>query len=75
LQLAKRAVDVTGAANPSFLHTLGWAQYRTGSRTQAVETLERALTLLDPASAVGPSRGLRAQIENDLADFKAHRAS
>jgi Flp pilus assembly protein TadD len=75
LQFATRAVDATGAANPSFIHTLGWAQYRTGNHKQAVATLERALTLLDPASAAGPTRGLRAQIANDLADFKAHRVS
>jgi serine/threonine protein kinase len=70
LQFARRAIGASTPPNPSFLHTLGWAQYRTGSRDQAVGTLERALTLLDPASAGGRARGLRAQIENDLADFK-----
>jgi tetratricopeptide (TPR) repeat protein len=73
LQFAKRAVSASQPPNPSFLHTLGWAEYRTGDRDHAVATLELALTLLDPAAAVGPARGLRAQIESDLADFKAHR--
>ncbi len=73
LQFAKRAVATPGAANPAFLHTLGWTQYRTGNRDQAIATLQRALTLLDPASAVGPAKGLRAQIEHDLADFKTRR--
>jgi serine/threonine protein kinase len=73
LQFAQRAVGASTPANPSFLHTLGWAQYRTGDHDQAVTTLDRALTLLDPASAGGPARGLRAQIEHDLADFKARR--
>jgi Tfp pilus assembly protein PilF len=73
LQFARRAVAASTPPNPSFLHTLGWAQYRTGNREQAVATLERTLTLLDPVSAAGPARGLRAQIQHDLDDFKARR--
>jgi serine/threonine protein kinase/tetratricopeptide (TPR) repeat protein len=73
LQFAKRAVATSTPPNPSFLHTLGWAQYRAGNREQAVATLERTLTLLDPVSAAGPARGLRGQIQHDLDDFKARR--
>jgi serine/threonine protein kinase/tetratricopeptide (TPR) repeat protein len=71
LQFARRAVATS--PNPAFLHTLGWAQYRTSSPDLAVATLERAVSSLADASATGPAKGLRAQIERDLADFKARR--
>jgi tetratricopeptide (TPR) repeat protein len=70
LEYARRAIDRAGSPNPVYLHTLGWAQYRLGQKTAALQTLEQALKTL-PAAAAGPAVGLRRQIEADLAKFKS----
>jgi serine/threonine protein kinase len=70
LEYARRAIERAGSPNPVYLHTLGWAQYRLGQKTEAVQTLEQALKTL-PAAAAGPAVGLRRQIESDLAKFKS----
>jgi tetratricopeptide (TPR) repeat protein len=70
LEYARRAIERAGSPNPVYLHTLGWAQYRLGHKTEAVQTLEQALKTL-PAAAAGPAVGLRRQIESDLAKFKS----
>ena len=69
LDYARQAVARAGSPNPVYMHTLGWAQELTGNHTAAVETLERALSLL-PANPTGPAVGLRKQIETDLARFR-----
>jgi non-specific serine/threonine protein kinase/serine/threonine-protein kinase len=70
LEYARHAIERAGSPNPVYLHTLGWAQYRLGRKTEAVQTLEQALKTL-PAAASGPAVGLRRQIELDLATFKS----
>ena len=70
LEYANRAIERAGSPNPVYLHTLGWAHYRLGHKDEAARTLEQALKNL-PVAASGPAVGLRRQIENDLAAFKA----
>ena len=70
LRYATRAVEKAGSPKPVYLHTLGWAHYRLGNRSEAIRTLERALQSL-PAAASGPAVGLRRQVEADLTAFKA----
>ena len=72
LAFARRAIDSAGSANPVYLHTLGWAQYRLGRAGDARRTLEQALASL-PAAASGPAVGLRRQIEADLQRFESAR--
>jgi tetratricopeptide (TPR) repeat protein len=69
LEYANKALEHAGSPNPVYLHTLAWAQHLTGNSVAAVETLQRALSLLPP-SAGGPAVGLRRQIETDLAQFR-----
>ncbi|MBL8142013.1 MAG: serine/threonine protein kinase [Acidobacteria bacterium] len=68
LALAQRVVTAAAAPNPVHLHTLAWAQFRTGSAPAAVATAERALAAM--TTAAGPALGLRKQIETDLAVFR-----
>ena len=72
IEYARKALERAGSPNPVYLHTLGWAQYLTGARAEAVTTLRQALTLLQ-AAPPGPAVGLRKQIEGDLKTFnRAH---
>ena len=70
LKYATRALEIAGAPNPVYLHTLGWAHYRVGNRQEAIQTLEEALKTM-PAAASGPAVGLRRQVEADLATFRS----
>ena len=70
LQYAKRAVQGSEHPNAVYLDTLGWAYYRSGNVPKAVEVLEEALHELPPSSQAGPAKGLRAEIERDLVEFK-----
>jgi tetratricopeptide (TPR) repeat protein len=70
LRYARQAVERAGSPNPVYMHTLGWAQYRLGNRTEAIRTLEEALKVMPPATS-GPAVGLRRQVEADLTTFKA----
>jgi Flp pilus assembly protein TadD len=70
----RRAIDRAGAPNPVYLHTLGTAQFQSGDRGGAVQTLEEALRLM-PQAPNGPALGLRKQIEADLGRFKAAAGS
>ena len=73
LELARRAVAGSSLPNPVILHTLAWAQHRSGRSDEALATLDRALALLPPAGK-GVARGLRREIERDRGRFAAERA-
>ncbi|MEE8153346.1 MAG: tetratricopeptide repeat protein, partial [Phycisphaerales bacterium] len=64
LRLAREACARTGNANPAYLDTLALAQHLTGDTAAAIETEERALSLL-PADAPG-----RGDYEAALAKFE-----
>ena len=68
LALAQRAVSASTTPNPVHLHTLAWAQFRTGAAAAAVATAQRALAAM--TTATGPALGLRKQLETDLATFE-----
>ena len=72
LQLAQRAVAAV-PGNAVYLHTLAWGYYLTGNRSAAVAAAEKAVGALSGAPP-GPAVGLRQQVENDLAAFKAGTA-
>jgi len=73
LTLAQRAVASADTPNPIHLHTLAWAQFRTGATQAAIATAERALAAMN--APTGPAVGLRKQIETDLATFKSGKAN
>ena len=70
IELATRAIALAHGPNASYLHTLGWSYFGAGDRSDAVEALERALTILEPAPPGKPSTGLRRQVEVDLLEFR-----
>ena len=70
VEFSKRAVALAHGPNASYLHTLGWAYFRSGDRAHAIDALQRALTMLTPAAPGGPSTGLRHQVEQDLVGFQ-----
>ena len=72
LQLAQRA-SAAVPGNPVYLHTLAWGYYLTGNQPAAVAAAEQARAALSGAPP-GPAAGLRQQVENDLAAFKAGTA-
>lgn len=75
IALAKRAIALAHSPNASYLHTLGWSYFRAGDRPDAVDALQRALAILEPAPAGTPSTGLRRQVEVDLLEFRqGHRS-
>lgn len=72
LRLAQRAVEVNNA-NPLYLTTLGIAQYRAGKYREAVETLERGLTL-DRGSRDGYNLFFLAMCHASLGDMDGARS-
>jgi tetratricopeptide (TPR) repeat protein len=65
LVYAQRAVASPGGEQPVYFHTLAQAYFRTGDRQKAVETEERALTMLGP-----DDEEARKDLEATLAEFK-----
>ena len=65
LRLAREACAETNNANPAYLDTLALAQHLTGATAAAIETQEKALSLI-PADAPG-----RGDYEAALAKFEA----
>jgi len=65
LRIALEVDEASGGENPDFLHTLALACHETGSTSQAVETLRRALSLLS-------ERDLRRrrELESLLGDYE-----
>ena len=67
LRLARDACAMTDNANPPFLDTLALAQHLTGDTPAAIETEEKALSLLPPgAPGRGDYEGALARIEAAL---------
>jgi eukaryotic-like serine/threonine-protein kinase len=71
LRIARRAVEVTKNADASALDTLASVYFALGSRSQAIETAEKALTLLPAARLGEPSNEMRQAIEAHLAQFRS----
>ena len=69
LKLSLRSVEMTKGRNPFDLNTLAWAYYRTGQAAKAIETNQRALALLPPAS----SGNLRQDLTEDQQVFTGGR--
>ncbi len=65
LPLAQRAVNKSGGENPGILDTLALAYFMTGEVAKAIETEEKALSLLPPD---GPGRG---EYEASIAKYQA----
>ena len=64
LAAASKAVELSKGKDPLILHTLGWAQSHNDQFGRAVETLQKALDLLEPDSPQ------RAPFERALARFR-----
>jgi non-specific serine/threonine protein kinase/serine/threonine-protein kinase len=66
LKFALEANEMTGFEKPAYLDTLAVAYHRTGDTAKAVETQEKAISLL-PAD----SSSLRSGLEKRLVEFEA----
>jgi tetratricopeptide (TPR) repeat protein len=69
IELANRAVLLTGGQQPAVLDTLAMAYAETGRFEEAVKTLETAMRLLEQGGAVEESKSL----EPHLAKFKSRQ--
>jgi tetratricopeptide (TPR) repeat protein len=72
LKYAKESV-AKGGTGADYLAVLARAYYRSGDKTEAIETAEKALALLPVTSPSQPITPLRHSIEDQLAQFKARR--
>jgi hypothetical protein len=75
LQIMLKVEELSKSSNPVFLDTLAWAYYLSNDQTKAIATERKALSLLAPDPPGTPARGLRAEIEQGLAEFQATRSS
>lgn len=66
LAIAQKAVEKSGGNKPAILDTLARAWFDTGSVANAVETQEKAVSLLPPGES-----GLRTELETTLATYRA----
>jgi eukaryotic-like serine/threonine-protein kinase len=73
LQLAKRSVEKSGGGDSDSLDLLAQAYFQNGDQERAVETEEKALSLLPPAIAQQSGSSPRHKMELQLARFKAAR--
>ena len=65
LPVAKRAVEKNGSRDPRILDTLALAYFMTGDTTRAIETQEKAVSLLPPGKS--DTLGMK----NALAKYRA----
>ena len=66
MPFAQKAVEKSGGNDPAPLQTLAKAWFDTGSVANAVETQEKAVSLLPPGES-----GLRTELEANLATYRA----
>ena len=66
LPLAQRAVDGSGGVDPAILDTLAKAWFDTGDVAKAVETQQKAVSLLPPGDSP-----LRKELEANLAKYRS----
>jgi non-specific serine/threonine protein kinase/serine/threonine-protein kinase len=71
LAYAKRAVEKSGGSDSDSLDLLAQAYFLTGDSAHAIETEEKALSLLPPASGKEPASSSRSRMEKQLSRFKA----
>jgi len=62
LRLAEQACRIAGHSNPTLLDTLAAAQAEVGDFPAAVQTLNRAIRLAEPAAPPGLLDGLRSRL-------------
>ncbi len=65
LPVAKRAVKLSGGENAGILDTLALAYFMTGDADKAIDTQEKAVSLLPPEESQ-----LRTKLEANLAKFR-----
>jgi tetratricopeptide (TPR) repeat protein len=70
VESAARAVTLTHESDPEILEILGLAYVNAGKRTQARETLQKALSLIPSTKPGAPVPDLRKTIEGDLASLR-----
>lgn len=70
VESAARAVTLTHESDPEILEILGLAYVKAGKRTQAIETLQKALSLIPSPKPGAPAPDLRGTIEGDLANLR-----
>ncbi len=66
LPIAQKAVEKSRGEDPAILDTLAKAWFDTGDATKAVETQEKAVSLLPPGDSA-----LRTELETNLATYRA----
>lgn len=66
LPAAKRAVEMSGGDNAAHVNTLALAHFMTGDVVKAIETQEKAVSLLPPEESP-----LRTKLEATLAKYRA----
>ena len=71
LGYAKRAVEKSGGSDSDSLDLLARAYFLTGDSAHAIETEEKALSLLPPASGKEPASSSRRKVKKQLSRFKA----
>jgi tetratricopeptide (TPR) repeat protein len=69
VELARRAVEVSGGENPFYLHKLAAAYAETGDFARAIEVAEKAMQL----AKVQANAGLAAELGRNLALYRANR--
>jgi non-specific serine/threonine protein kinase/serine/threonine-protein kinase len=70
LRYATASVDKSGGSDSGNLDILAQAYFQSGDRTRAIDTEERAMSLLAPPVPGQPDPPMRRRIESQLAKFK-----
>jgi non-specific serine/threonine protein kinase/serine/threonine-protein kinase len=70
LDSATRATELSHESDPEILEVLALAQAKIGKRTQSIESLQKALALLQAPKPGDPIPELRKRLERDLASLR-----
>jgi serine/threonine protein kinase len=73
LEYAKKAVEKSGGTGSEYLDMLALAYFQNGDAPRAIETEEKALSLLPPVNPQQPFSPTRNRLEAQLEKFKAPR--